>query len=134
MDQPQSTDGKRATHLYAYDSKGNRVQHRTSPTAGIDANGSLGVDQITEYTLYDVMGRVRKTISGEGLTTLTAYGVAAGGQSTRVTTDEEGKIARDWLDYSGRVMRHIDLGGGIGRLPDEATRRRMAELVDSFPA
>jgi aryl-alcohol dehydrogenase-like predicted oxidoreductase len=26
-----------------------------------------------------------------------------------------------------------DLGGGIGRLPNEATRRRMAELVDSFP-
>ena len=26
-----------------------------------------------------------------------------------------------------------NLGGGIGRLPNEATRRRMAELVDSFP-
>lgn len=26
-----------------------------------------------------------------------------------------------------------NLGGGIGRLPDEATRRRMAALVDSFP-
>jgi hypothetical protein len=26
-----------------------------------------------------------------------------------------------------------NLGGGIGRLPDEATRRRMAELIDSFP-
>jgi aryl-alcohol dehydrogenase-like predicted oxidoreductase len=26
-----------------------------------------------------------------------------------------------------------NLGGGIGRLPDEATRKRMAELVDSFP-
>jgi aryl-alcohol dehydrogenase-like predicted oxidoreductase len=27
-----------------------------------------------------------------------------------------------------------NLGGGIGRLPDAATRKRMAELVDSFPA
>jgi aryl-alcohol dehydrogenase-like predicted oxidoreductase len=27
-----------------------------------------------------------------------------------------------------------NLGGGIGRLPDEATRKRMAELVDSLPA
>jgi hypothetical protein len=26
-----------------------------------------------------------------------------------------------------------NIGGGIGRLPDEATRRRMAALVDSFP-
>jgi aryl-alcohol dehydrogenase-like predicted oxidoreductase len=26
-----------------------------------------------------------------------------------------------------------NIGGGIGRLPDEATRRRMAELIDSFP-
>jgi len=26
-----------------------------------------------------------------------------------------------------------NLGGGIGRLPDEATRKRMAELVDSLP-
>jgi aryl-alcohol dehydrogenase-like predicted oxidoreductase len=26
-----------------------------------------------------------------------------------------------------------NIGGGTGRLPDEATRRRMAELIDSFP-
>jgi aryl-alcohol dehydrogenase-like predicted oxidoreductase len=26
-----------------------------------------------------------------------------------------------------------NIGGGIGRLPDEATRRRMAALIDSFP-
>ena len=26
-----------------------------------------------------------------------------------------------------------DIGGGIGRLPDEATRKRMAELVDALP-
>jgi aryl-alcohol dehydrogenase-like predicted oxidoreductase len=26
-----------------------------------------------------------------------------------------------------------DIGGGIGRLPDEATRKRMAELIDSLP-
>jgi aryl-alcohol dehydrogenase-like predicted oxidoreductase len=26
-----------------------------------------------------------------------------------------------------------NMGGGIGRLPDEATRRRMAELIDSLP-
>jgi aryl-alcohol dehydrogenase-like predicted oxidoreductase len=26
-----------------------------------------------------------------------------------------------------------NLGGGVGRLPNEATRKRMAELVDSFP-
>jgi aryl-alcohol dehydrogenase-like predicted oxidoreductase len=32
--------------------------------------------------------------------------------------------------------RHMvdDLGGGIGRLPDEAMRRRMAEFVDALPA
>ena len=31
--------------------------------------------------------------------------------------------------------RHMadNIGGGIGRLPDEATRRRMAELVDALP-
>jgi len=26
-----------------------------------------------------------------------------------------------------------NIGGGIGRLPDEATRKRMAELVDALP-
>ena len=26
-----------------------------------------------------------------------------------------------------------NIGGGIGRLPDEATRKRMAALIDSFP-
>jgi hypothetical protein len=26
-----------------------------------------------------------------------------------------------------------NIGGGIGRLPDEATRRRMVELVDALP-
>jgi aryl-alcohol dehydrogenase-like predicted oxidoreductase len=32
--------------------------------------------------------------------------------------------------------RHLadNLGGGIGRVPDEATRRRMAEFVDALPA
>lgn len=32
--------------------------------------------------------------------------------------------------------RHMldNIGGGIGRLPDEATRRRMAEFVDGLPA
>jgi hypothetical protein len=27
-----------------------------------------------------------------------------------------------------------DIGGGIGRLPDESTRKRMAELIDALPA
>jgi hypothetical protein len=27
-----------------------------------------------------------------------------------------------------------NIGGGIGVLPDEATRRRMAELVDALPS
>ena len=26
-----------------------------------------------------------------------------------------------------------NIGGGIGRLPNEATRKRMIELVDSWP-
>lgn len=26
-----------------------------------------------------------------------------------------------------------NISGGIGRLPDEATRKRMAELIDSWP-
>ena len=32
--------------------------------------------------------------------------------------------------------RHMvdNLGGGMGRLPDEATRRRMAEFVDGLPS
>jgi aryl-alcohol dehydrogenase-like predicted oxidoreductase len=32
-------------------------------------------------------------------------------------------------------VKHLldNLGGGIGRLPDDATRKRMAELVDSWP-
>ena len=27
-----------------------------------------------------------------------------------------------------------NIGGGIGRLPNEATRKRMAELIDALPA
>jgi hypothetical protein len=26
-----------------------------------------------------------------------------------------------------------NIGGGMGRLPDEATRKRMVELVDALP-
>jgi aryl-alcohol dehydrogenase-like predicted oxidoreductase len=34
-----------------------------------------------------------------------------------------------------KVSHMVDnIGGGIGRLPNEATRKRMAELIDSFPA
>jgi aryl-alcohol dehydrogenase-like predicted oxidoreductase len=34
-----------------------------------------------------------------------------------------------------KVSHIVDnMGGGIGRLPDEATRKRMAALIDSFPA
>jgi aryl-alcohol dehydrogenase-like predicted oxidoreductase len=34
-----------------------------------------------------------------------------------------------------KVAHMVDnIGGGIGRLPDEATRKRMAALIDSFPA
>ena len=32
-----------------------------------------------------------------------------------------------------RPVARAHIGGGIGRLPDEATRMRMAELVDSWP-
>ncbi len=36
---------------------------------------------------------------------------------------------------TSQVKNMIDnIGGGVGRLPDEATRRRMAELVDALPA
>lgn len=111
VDMPTGGDGKRATHLYGYDSKGNRVQHRTSAIDAIDANGDLGANQITDYTLFDMMGRVRKTISGEGLVTTTDYGVAAGGQLTKVYTDENGKALKDWTDRAGRVLRHVDMGG-----------------------
>lgn len=115
VDMPPGDGGRRATHLYSYDSKGNRVQHRTSPTDTIDANGGLGVKQITEFTLFDALGRVRKTISGEGLVTTTEYGVAANGQSTKVYTDENGKKLSDWMDQSGRVLRHVDMSGGTFR-------------------
>lgn len=115
VDMPPGDAGRRATHLYSYDSKGNRVQHRTSPTDTIDANSGLGVKQITEFTLFDVLGRVRKTISGEGLVTTTEYGVAANGQSTKVYTDENGKKLSDWMDQSGRVLRHVDMSGGTFR-------------------
>jgi aryl-alcohol dehydrogenase-like predicted oxidoreductase len=35
-----------------------------------------------------------------------------------------------------RQVAHMidDIGGGIGRLPNEATRKRMAELIDALPA
>jgi diketogulonate reductase-like aldo/keto reductase len=34
-----------------------------------------------------------------------------------------------------KVSHIVDnMGGGLGRLPDEATRKRMAALIDSFPA
>ena len=38
---------------------------------------------------------------------------------------------RDRFTATTHVLDNI--GGGIGRLPNEATRKRMAELVDSWP-
>ena len=35
---------------------------------------------------------------------------------------------------TGNPQHMLDnIGGGIGRLPNEATRKRMAELVDTWP-
>lgn len=41
-------------------------------------------------------------------------------------------VAREGTTNPAHVVDNI--GGGIGRLPNEAMRKRMAELVDSFPA
>jgi hypothetical protein len=38
---------------------------------------------------------------------------------------------REWLGMS--LGAGATIGGGIGRLPNEATRKRMVELVDSWP-
>ena len=40
-------------------------------------------------------------------------------------------VARTGTTKAEHMLENI--GGGIGRLPDEATRKRMAELVDSLP-
>jgi aryl-alcohol dehydrogenase-like predicted oxidoreductase len=40
-------------------------------------------------------------------------------------------VARTGTSQAKHMFDNI--GGGIGRLPDEATRKRMAELVDSWP-
>jgi aryl-alcohol dehydrogenase-like predicted oxidoreductase len=40
-------------------------------------------------------------------------------------------VARTGTTRAAHMLDNI--GGGIGRLPDEATRRRMAELVDTLP-
>jgi aryl-alcohol dehydrogenase-like predicted oxidoreductase len=40
-------------------------------------------------------------------------------------------VARVGTTKAAHMLDNI--GGGIGRLPDEATRRRMAELIDSLP-
>jgi aryl-alcohol dehydrogenase-like predicted oxidoreductase len=41
-------------------------------------------------------------------------------------------VAREGTTDAAHMLDNI--GGGIGRLPNEATRKRMAELVDSLPA
>src|SRR5690606_4201965 len=40
-------------------------------------------------------------------------------------------VARTGTSQAKHMLDNI--GGGIGRLPDEATRKRMAELVDALP-
>ena len=40
-------------------------------------------------------------------------------------------VARTGTSKAAHMLENI--GGGIGRLPNEATRKRMAELVDSWP-
>lgn len=110
-DMPVGNAGKRATHLYSYDSKGNRILHRTSADDVLDAVTGLGANEITEYTVYDVEGRVRKTVSGTGLTTSTFYAFAGAGQRVKIHTDENGKTVKDWMDYGGRVLFHTDMSG-----------------------
>jgi hypothetical protein len=41
-------------------------------------------------------------------------------------------VARTGTTKAGHMLDNI--GGGIGRLPNGAMRKRMAELVDSLPA
>jgi aryl-alcohol dehydrogenase-like predicted oxidoreductase len=41
-------------------------------------------------------------------------------------------VAREGTTDAAHMLDNI--GGGIGRLPDDATRKRMAQLVDSLPA
>ena len=40
-------------------------------------------------------------------------------------------VARGGTSQATHMLENI--GGGIGRLPNEATRKRMAALVDSWP-
>lgn len=115
VDQPAEAGNVRPTDLYFYDSLGNRVAHRSSPDAAANANGAYGTKDVRVYTermYYDDQGRVVRTRTALGLETTTTYQVQ-GGLDYRKVVDENGKTSEEWLDYAGRVLRRINLGGKL---------------------
>ncbi|TAL21349.1 MAG: hypothetical protein EPO01_11450, partial [Aquabacterium sp.] len=114
-DLPFEAGNVRPTDLYYYDSVGNRVAHQTSPDAAANANGSFGANDVrvyTDRTYYDGLARSVRTRSAEGLETATTY-QGQGGLDYRKVVDENGKTSEEWLDYAGRVLRRINLGGQL---------------------
>ncbi|ROH83780.1 hypothetical protein ED236_12260, partial [Pseudomethylobacillus aquaticus] len=96
----------RAYDLYSYDVAGQRISH----------TNALGD---TEKTYYDSMGRVTRTRSYQGYSTVynyqfnnavTGLGGLTGRGWTKTTTQADGYTLIDQLDMFGRVTWHQDLG------------------------
>lgn len=108
MDRPV-TAGSKATDRYELDVKGQRIA----------VTNALG---FRASTRYDSLGRVVETINAEGRKTAYGYtydnsirsaGAVQTGGWRRLMTDANGRSMSDDLDATGRVMRHVDLGGRV---------------------
>lgn len=109
VDRPAQADGQRSIDRYEYD----RFDRRTAHT---DALGNR------ESTLYDVEGRVVKTISAAGrevkydykwTASMGSAGTSIAGGWIRTTTNANGVTTVDESDQFGRLMKHTDLGGHV---------------------
>ncbi len=86
---------------YEYDEAGRRIMHRN--TRGEE-----------EYTYYDDIGRVSKTVSyGDIVTTYRYIYDDQSGGTQIITTHADGRTLSDTKNYFGRLEQHIDLGDRI---------------------
>ncbi|VWD13659.1 Rhs family protein [Burkholderia lata] len=109
VDRPTQADGQRSIDRYEYDRFDRRIAHT-------DALGNR------EQTVYDVEGRIVKTISAAGREVKYDYkwaanmgsaGAATAGGWIRTTTNANGMTTVDENDQFGRLMKHTDLGGHV---------------------
>ncbi|TDP71061.1 LysM peptidoglycan-binding domain-containing protein [Roseateles toxinivorans] len=113
------------TDLYGYDALGRRIWH-TGTLAQSELGNTLAMQNNTDKTWYDSLGRITKTRTAGGLATTYTYqqvakddtgnpvlgvgGLSVGGHIKTTTFADQSSLV-DEIDYFGRTTWHQDMGG-----------------------